>query len=59
MRKCVEAVLQAESRGALYKWGTTPHGRLAEIIVLDQFSGSIYRDTEAAFAQDAQALLLA
>ncbi len=34
-------------------------GRLAEIIVLDQFSRNVYRDTPRAFAQDALALVLA
>jgi uncharacterized protein (DUF924 family) len=34
-------------------------GRLAEIIVLDQFSRNMFRDTPAAFAQDALALVLA
>lgn len=53
------AVLQAASRGELFTWRTTPQGRLAEIVVLDQFSRNIYRDTVAAFAQDAQALTLA
>lgn len=35
-----------------------PHGRLAAIIVLDQFSRNIFRDRPHAFAQDAQALAL-
>lgn len=34
-------------------------GRLAEIIVLDQFSRNIYRDAAQAFAQDSLALALA
>jgi uncharacterized protein (DUF924 family) len=59
MRERFGAVLQAASRGELFKWRTTPQGRLAEIIVLDQFSRNIHRDTAAAFAQDAQALTLA
>lgn len=51
--------LQAAKRGELYAWRTTLHGRLAEIIVLDQFSRNIYRDTPQAFAQDGMALVLA
>jgi uncharacterized protein (DUF924 family) len=39
--------------------GATPEGRLAEIIVLDQFSRNVWRDTPRAFAQDALALALA
>lgn len=52
-------VLEGASRCELYQWRETPQGRLAEIIVLDQFSRNIYRDTPLAFAQDAQALTLA
>ncbi len=43
----------------LYEWRATPGGRLAEIIVLDQFSRNMFRDTPQAFAQDPQALTLA
>ena len=59
MRERFGTVLRAASRGELFKWRTTPQGRLAEVIVLDQFSRNIHRDTAAAFAQDAQALALA
>lgn len=52
-------VLRAASRGELFTWRGTPQGRLAEIVVVDQFSRNIHRDTAAAFAQDAQALTLA
>ena len=53
------ATLQAAARGELFGWRATPVGRLAEIVVLDQFSRNIYRDTPGAFAQDPQALTLA
>ena len=43
----------------LYAWRRKPRGRLAEIIVLDQFSRNMYRDRPRAFAQDALALALA
>lgn len=43
----------------LSTWRCCYRGRLAEIIVLDQFSRNIYRDTPMAFAQDALALALA
>ncbi|MGB5326541.1 MAG: DUF924 family protein [Pseudomonadales bacterium] len=43
----------------LYSWRSEALGRLAEIIVLDQFSRNIHRDSARAFAQDAQALCLA
>jgi uncharacterized protein (DUF924 family) len=52
-------VLEQAARGELYSWRTEPKGRLAEIIVLDQFSRNIYRNTPAAFAQDPMALVLA
>lgn len=42
----------------LWSWRDSARGRLAEIIVLDQFSRNMYRDTPAAFAQDALALAL-
>lgn len=45
--------------GELFAWRATPRGRLAEIIVLDQFSRNIYRNRPASFANDAQALALA
>lgn len=43
----------------LYEWRKEPTGRLAEIIILDQFSRNIFRDSAKAFAGDALALALA
>jgi uncharacterized protein (DUF924 family) len=40
-------------------WRKDAEGSLAEIIVLDQFSRNLYRDTPKAFAQDGIALVLA
>jgi uncharacterized protein (DUF924 family) len=51
------ALSQAE-RGELFSWRTTPKGRLAEIILLDQFSRNIYRKSPKAFANDQMALTL-
>jgi uncharacterized protein (DUF924 family) len=45
--------------GELEFWREPADGRLAEIIVLDQFSRNIYRDRPLAFAYDATALVLA
>ena len=45
--------------GELHDWRDTPEGRLAEIIVLDQFSRNLYRDDPRAFAADGMALALA
>ena len=53
------ATLEAAARCELFGWRSTPQGRLAEILVLDQFSRNVYRDTAHAFAQDALALVLA
>jgi uncharacterized protein (DUF924 family) len=46
-------------RAELYEWRSTAKGRLAEVIVLDQFSRNIYRGTHRAFEADALALALA
>ena len=51
--------LEAAARCELFAWRATAQGALAEIIVLDQFSRNVYRDTPRAFAQDALALALA
>jgi uncharacterized protein (DUF924 family) len=42
----------------LYPWRTTALGRLAEIIILDQFSRNMYRDQPLSFASDSLALAL-
>jgi uncharacterized protein (DUF924 family) len=47
------------TRCELFDWRADPHGRLAEIIVLDQFSRNMYRGSPLAFANDALALALA
>ncbi len=46
-------------RCELYRWRSTARGRLAEIIVLDQFSRNMFRGSPLAFAYDALALALA
>lgn len=51
--------LEAAARCELFAWRATAEGRLAEIIVLDQFSRNVFRDTPRAFAHDALALVLA
>jgi len=47
------------TRCELFDWRAEPEGRLAEIIVLDQFSRNMFRGTSRAFAQDQMALILA
>ncbi|MFT5276645.1 MAG: hypothetical protein ACI97K_002313 [Glaciecola sp.] len=46
-------------RCELFEWRSTAQGRLAEIIVIDQFSRNIFRDTPKAFSSDQLALVLA
>ncbi len=53
------ATLAAARRGELWAWRRSPRGRLAEVLVLDQFSRHIHRDTGEAFAADPMALVLA
>lgn len=50
--------LKQAEQGELVEWRSTIHGRLAEIIVLDQFSRNLYRHSAKAFAQDGMALVL-
>ena len=52
-------LLEQARRGELDHWADTPRGRLALIIVLDQFSRNIYRGSPLSYAQDAKALELA
>lgn len=47
------------AKGETYKWRETIHGRLAEIIVLDQFSRNMFRDDQESFSYDNLALILA
>jgi uncharacterized protein (DUF924 family) len=47
------------AQGELSSWRSSAEGRLAEVLVLDQFSRNIHRGTPQAFAQDGMALALA
>lgn len=47
------------ARGEAWRWRATPEGRVAEVIVLDQFSRQLFRGAARAFASDAMALALA
>ena len=51
-------LVEKASKGELDGWSTTPEGRLALILMLDQFRRSIHRGTAKAFARDAHALKL-
>jgi uncharacterized protein (DUF924 family) len=52
--KTYEAAIRCE----LYNWRDSAEGRLAEIIVLDQFSRNMFRDSEKAFTYDSLAVAL-
>jgi len=51
-------VTKQAQQDELHEWRDEPQGRLAEIIVLDQFSRNVYRNP-GAFAHDPMALVLA
>ena len=53
------AVWQRAAQGELVDWRDNMQGRLAEIIVLDQFSRNLFRNDARAFSQDGMALVLA
>ncbi|QJR79531.1 DUF924 domain-containing protein [Alteromonas pelagimontana] len=59
IRSRFASVHHAAARCELWPWRATPYGRLAEIILLDQFSRNIFRDQPEAFATDPLALALA
>jgi uncharacterized protein (DUF924 family) len=51
--------LEQARRGELDHWADTARGRLALIVVLDQFSRNVYRGSPLSYAQDEKALRLA
>ena len=50
---------QMASEGSFSLWLTYPSGSLAYIILLDQFSRNLFRNSPDAFAQDSKALAIA
>lgn len=50
---------RAAAEGRLDRWSETSGGRLALILLLDQFPRSLWRDTPAAYGQDIKATRLA
>lgn len=59
IRQRFGACHQQAIQGELAVWRETLKGRLAEIIVLDQFSRNIFRNDPRSFAYDGMALVLA
>lgn len=49
-------LVERAARGELDGWADAPRSRLALVLVLDQFSRSLFRGTPRAFAQDPKAL---
>ncbi|MDA5563149.1 DUF924 domain-containing protein [Cobetia sp. MMG027] len=58
LRERFAELLEQAQACELWEWRTTPGGRLAEILVLDQFARNIHRDTPRAFSGDSLALAL-
>ena len=58
IRRRFDACVDGALRGALDAWATTPRGRLALILLLDQFPRNIHRGSPGAFAGDAMAQAL-
>ena len=59
LRERFGSLVERAIAGELDAWATTPRGRLALIVVLDQFTRSIFRDTPRMYAGDAKAQALA
>jgi uncharacterized protein (DUF924 family) len=59
IRERFGALLSRAERGELDGWAAEPRGRLALIILLDQFSRNVHRGKPEAFANDPKALELA
>ena len=56
IKKEFEILLKRAKSGEFEEWTDNPEGTLAVVILLDQFSRHIYRDTVNAFSQDEMAL---
>jgi uncharacterized protein (DUF924 family) len=56
IKKEFEILLKRAKSGEFEEWTDNPEGMLAVVILLDQFSRHIYRDTVNAFSQDEMAL---
>lgn len=59
IRERFGALVATAAGGAHREWAREPRGRLALILLFDQFPRNIYRDTPQAFAHDGLALRLA
>jgi uncharacterized protein (DUF924 family) len=55
IRRRFSATYEAVAGGGREEWLKSPRGRLAYIVVLDQFSRNLFRGSEKAFAHDERA----
>lgn len=58
IRERFENLVQRGAGGEFDSWSSSPRGRLALIVLLDQFPRNIHRKTPAAYAHDPKALEL-
>ena len=58
VRSRFAGLLAQAAQSELSRWRDSLHGRLAEIIVLDQFPRNLHRNSPAAFAHDNMAVAL-
>jgi len=56
IRQRFESLVVKAAAGELADWQSTPSGRLALILLTDQFPRNIYHDSPRAFAQDSKTL---
>lgn len=59
IRERFAAWIERALRGELESWGAEPESALAEVLLLDQFTRNVFRDSPRAFAGDARALAAA
>lgn len=59
IRKKFGADVERALAGELDSWAATPEGRISLIVLLDQFTRNVFRDTPRAFAGDKKAQQLA
>jgi len=59
LEKKFRSTYHAAKSNELFDWRQNAQGRLAEIILLDQFSRNLFRDSPLAFATDPLSLCLA
>lgn len=59
IRKRFLSTYESAAKAACFNWRIHPLGRLAEVIVLDQFPRNMFRNNPRAFAADPLALALA